>query len=126
MDSDDSKPNERKALLEKALKRNGLEGAVGVAVKEFETWLIADTKAVSTVLGGSNNTSSNPESLPCRKAKQLLAGWSKEIETPHRSPVDIRKELASTMDLESVSNLCPSFKAFRQALLQMQAQDISL
>lgn len=123
VDSDDQPPAERAAILEEALKRNLLRGAVGVAVKEFESWLIADAQAISQVIGKVENTCQAPENLACSAAKQNLQKWSKDIAQPSRQLVDIRRELANVMSLDVVANICPSFKAFRQALLELDTQN---
>ena len=92
---------------------------MGVAVKEFEAWLIADAEALSNVLGRSKNSPESPEKLTCREAKQRLSTWLNEIATEKRNTQDIRRELASTIDLEVLANTCPSFKAFQQELLKI-------
>lgn len=119
VDSDDNPPNERLSLLQEALEANYLKGAVGVAVKEFEAWLLADAAALSAVLGRSKSSPSSPEKLACREAKQLLSKWINEIATEKRNTADIRRELALAADLDVLSNTCPSFKVFQQELLQM-------
>ncbi|MGF1520858.1 MAG: DUF4276 family protein [Leptolyngbyaceae cyanobacterium] len=119
VDSDDSPPNERLRLLQEALKANCLKGAVGVAVKEFETWLLADSTALSTVFGRPHNSPPRPERLSRREAKHLLNAWINEIATEKRNTADIRRELASAVDLDVLSNACPSFQVFQQELLQM-------
>ncbi|MEM9138170.1 MAG: DUF4276 family protein [Cyanobacteria bacterium P01_F01_bin.42] len=118
IDADDSSPQERKDLLVSALSRNDLTGAVGVAVKEFEAWLIADPAALKTVLEASQNSPSKPEDLEPGKAKQLLSSWSGN--SPNRDPLDLRKELVSIMDLDKVSAQCSSFKEFRAELSSLQ------
>lgn len=119
VDSDGEPPAERAAILEAALERNSLAGAVGVAVKEFESWLIADTKAISQVIGKVRHDFQTPETLDCQEAKQNLQQWIQEIAHPSRQLIDIRRELAAVMDLDAVANHCPSFKAFCQALLAL-------
>ncbi|MEM6251921.1 MAG: DUF4276 family protein [Cyanobacteria bacterium P01_D01_bin.156] len=123
VDSDDQPPAERASVLRNALDRNLLTGAVGVAVKEFESWLIADSKAISQVIGKIDHDCQAPEKLACAEAKQKLQQWTQEIAHPSRQSHHIRRELASAMDLDIVSTLCPSFKAFRQELLALDAQN---
>lgn len=96
--------------------RNLLSGAVGVAVKEFESWLIADAKAIGQVIDNVHHDCQAPETLACGEAKQTLQKWSKDMTHPSRHLLDIRRELANVMNLDVVANVCPSFKAFRQAL----------
>lgn len=123
VDSDDQSPAERAAILEAALVRNSLVGAVGVAVKEFESWLIADAKAIGEVIGKVDHDYQAPESLACDEAKQTLQKWIKDIAHPTRRLIDIRRELATAMNFKVVSDRCPSFKSFQQALLGLDAQN---
>ncbi|EKV02891.1 hypothetical protein Lepto7375DRAFT_5159 [Leptolyngbya sp. PCC 7375] len=123
VDSDDQPPSERASILEAALERNSLAGAVGVAVREFESWLIADAKAIRQVIGSEvRHDFQSPETLACGEAKQNLQKWIQDIAHPSRQLTDIRRELANAMNLDLVAKLCPSFKAFRQALLALDAQ----
>ncbi len=123
VDSDDQPPAERAAILEAGLERNFLAGAVGVAVKEFESWLIADAKSISQVIGKVGHNYQTPERLACGEAKQTLQTWIQKIAHPARQLIDIRREVATAMNLDVVANLCPSFKAFRQALLALDVQN---
>ena len=72
VDGDDQPPAKRVEILKAALARNSLVGAVGVAVKEFESWLIADAQAIGEVIGKVDHKYQNPESLACGEAKQTL------------------------------------------------------
>jgi hypothetical protein len=123
VDSDEQPTAERAAILEAALARNSLSGAVGVAVKEFESWLLADARTIGEVIGKVDHDYQIPEALACGEAKQTLQKWIKDIAHPARQLIDIRKELANSMDLNVVSNRCPSFKSFRQAVLGLDAQN---
>ncbi|MEM9806767.1 MAG: DUF4276 family protein [Cyanobacteria bacterium P01_D01_bin.56] len=125
VDSDDQQPDERTAILKNALTRNSLVGAVGVAVKEFEAWLIADANALGQVIGKVDNACQLPEKLACQEAKQNLQKWTQDIAYSSRTSIDIRRELASAMNLDTVANLCPSFKAFRQELLALDDRGFS-
>lgn len=123
VDSDDQPRVERAAILEAALTRHSLTGAVGIAVKEFEAWLIADANAIGQVIGKVDHDYQTPQALACGEAKQTLQKWIREIAHPSRQLMDIRKEIATLMDLDVVSNRCPSFKSFRQSLLALDAQN---
>lgn len=125
VDSDDQPPAERTAILKNALTRNSLVGATGVAVKEFEAWLIADANALGQVIGKIDHDCQAPEKLACKEAKQNLQKWIQDITYPSRQSIDIRRELAIAMNLDVVANLCPSFNAFRQELLALDAQGFS-
>lgn len=119
VDSDEQPPKTRCQILEDALSRNLLEGAVGVAVKEFETWLVADTQAVAQVVGMAQPNVTRPENLECGEAKTLLNQWIRPAVNPARQPLDIRRELVVSMDLSVVAEVCPSFREFQQQLVAM-------
>lgn len=120
VDSDDSPPVERTVILKEALERNSLRGAVGVAVREFESWLVADSQAINKVVGAGSNSFLNPENLNCGEAKESLQRWIRAIAHPDRKVIDIRREIAVAMNLDTVSSVCPSFRAFRKALLVLK------
>jgi hypothetical protein len=82
---------------------------VGVAVQEFESWLLGDHKAVCDVVGQSIKQTAEPESMGRREAKELLAEWSGNSSL---EPTAIRCDLANTCNLETVAERCPSFRSF--------------
>ncbi|MGD1856707.1 MAG: DUF4276 family protein [Leptolyngbyaceae cyanobacterium] len=126
VDSDDSPPQERTSILQQALDKYSLQGAVGVAVKEFEAWLVADSKAINQVIGSVPKNFQSPENLKPGEAKRSLNEWIQSSIYSIRTNNDIRRDLATAMDLDEVANLCPSFKGFRQALLAFNAQNFQI
>jgi hypothetical protein len=70
-----------------------VQRVVGVAVEEFEAWLISDMDAVRMVLGGDLAEPRSPEKLEPRAAKQLLRGW---ISASRRDEPLIRSDIAKT------------------------------
>lgn len=70
---------------------------IAVAVQEFESWLIADPKAVSKVLGPETRLDHSPESLARREAKSLLARWCAKPQEA-QLPEQIRLSLARHAD----------------------------
>lgn len=115
-DADDDDPASRREKLRDAVYRNGLRGAVGVSVREFESWLVSDAAALRQVLGRPQDVPHAPEELARREAKQLLAEWIAPHVSDARSALQIRREIAAALDLEVAERACPSFRAFLQEL----------
>ena len=116
VDSDDKPVADRRKILRDALERNGLDGAVGVVVKEFESWLIADQAALTTVLGSGHESPASVEALDCRVAKDKLRGWSESQARPGRDAMAIRRELAEAVNLDTLAARCPSYVEFRREI----------
>lgn len=106
----------REALLRTHLE--GLELAppvvIGVAVQEFEAWLVADSQAVRHVLNAADAPPS-PESLEPREAKTLLAQWVGQAQPP-RPGSELRCTLARSAKLEKIVETCPAFRSFVEQL----------
>ena len=116
VDADEKPVDSRRSILREALGRNGLEGAVGVAVQEFESWLMADQDALTAVLGPGHASPPDIEAMGCRQAKDQLMGWTTQAARPGRGPFELRIELAKTLDLDVLTKRCGSFRAFRREL----------
>lgn len=116
VDADDKPVADRRSILRDALERNGLDGAIGVVVREFESWLIADQAALTRVLGPGHESPASVEALGCRVAKDKLRGWSESQARPGRDSLDIRRELAEAVDLETLTERCPAYEAFRREI----------
>jgi hypothetical protein len=87
---------------------------IGVAVREFEAWLIADEAALRRAVGRHAPTS-KPESLPPREAKGFLTGAISA--SPRREDeFEVRRELARSCDMHVVAQRCRSFQRFRGEL----------
>ena len=119
VDGDDKRPDERAQILREALDRNGFEGAVGVAVREFESWLLADQAALNHVFGPGKQSPAKIEAMDCRLAKETINSWAAEIAHEGRSALSIRRQLAAAVDLQELGKRCPSFAAFRQEFAQL-------
>lgn len=113
VDADEDAPRDRAAILRDALERNELDGAVGVSVKEFEAWLIADDAALRRVFGPRHSVPEDPESLPPGEAKRRLQAWVDAASRPGRGQHELRRELAAALDVDTVAARCPSFADFR-------------
>lgn len=86
---------------------------VGVAVQEFEAWLLADGVAARAVLDHPVAVQ-HPERLEPGAAKARLNEGCDASEhadrKEHRRAV--RQKLCEHMDLDAVARACPSFRAF--------------
>lgn len=86
--------------------------ALGVAVEMLEAWLLADTKALATVLEATGSAP-NPESLRNPKAylNDLRGDNTLNIN-------EIYDQLAEQADLAVVMKRCPSFEQFVSEIRQ--------
>ncbi|GBE90908.1 hypothetical protein [Nostoc cycadae] len=143
VDADD-KLHQRQIDLERALNKirdyhldtNGQKivdrSAGGLAIKNFEIWLLADTPTVSRILGVEIEHQENLEELD--RGKNILedaitkSAYLSENVTNQR-PLQIRWKLAFEIDLEIIKNRCPKgYATFTQNLIattQIVAKSIS-
>lgn len=100
---------------------DGLEqpSVIGVPIREFEAWLIADQMALSQEFGPIA-TQPDPEQLPPGAAKQRLQQWASATQ-PSRNLRDLRAALASRADLERLRQM-RSFAHFRDDLRAVLAR----
>lgn len=88
---------------------------VGVAIQEFEAWLVADIELVVKKLPGATVPSSPEEASPGVVKGTLVeatSGLSREAQR------NLRCELAADCDLETVEKRC---RAFKQLLRDLRA-----
>ena len=81
-----------------------LRRALGVAIKTFDAWMLADETALTTVLGHQVDTQPDPESLrnPKKRCEDLLA------ESPNRmAQRDMYAAIARETDIGTLSKRCP-------------------
>ena len=96
--------------------------AGGLAIRNFETWLLADTQTVSRILGEEIPQQENLETLS--NTKEILeAAIAKSTylieEKSNQRPLQIRWNLANYIDLAIIKNLCPNgYAAFTENLIQ--------
>ena len=132
VDADD-KLEQRQIDLERALKKirdNHLDinekpvsdrSAGGLAIRNFETWLLADTQTVSTILVVELEKLENLENL--NNTKDILENAiSKSTylseDTSNQRPLQIRWNLDNQIDLATIKTVCPNgYAAFTQSLL---------
>lgn len=86
---------------------------LGVAIREFEAWLIADTRTVSDALGSEFPTSADPETMRPGEAKSLFL---QAVGDAGQDEVRVRQVIAANSDLDLVASRCPAFETFRRDL----------
>jgi hypothetical protein len=108
----DGYPDRRRELGEWT-KGAMLQPVIGVAVQEFEAWLVADDAAVGAALRLAFPTPSAPESMAPGEAKKLLEA---AIGQQGAGPQQIRRTIAALADLDRVAKRAPAFQHFRTDL----------
>ena len=99
--------------MTEAVRQLTVTRVVGVAVEEFESWLIGDSAALASVLPAATPPP-EIESLDPRQAKSLLQQWS--ATQPGKTDREIRLSLANLFDLDTLERRCPSFARFASDL----------
>ncbi|KYC35816.1 hypothetical protein WA1_05840 [Scytonema hofmannii PCC 7110] len=129
----DNNLSERQSRLERALNKipeNHLDvneqpisdrSAGGLAIINFETWLLADTQTVSKILGVELEQLENLESLDdtkdCLETAVAESTYLSEKSSNQR-PLQIRWNLASEIDLAIIKTRCPNgYAAFTHYLM---------
>ena len=105
----------RKTRLEAWCSDRPVTKVIGVAIQEFEAWLIADIRALKGALNAAPRAPTHLESMKGREAKELFALWLR-THVPDRSEREIRMTLASTCELDEVAKRCSAFDVFRKEL----------
>ncbi len=116
---EDAEPDRRRTLLA-GCDDLDLPRVIAVCIREFEAWLIADSRALVKVLGVTE-TPAAPESMRVGEAKQLLQRWmaaaptaaTPSPSTDHALP--LRTALAEQVELNVLDRLS-AFRAFRNDL----------
>jgi hypothetical protein len=98
---EDGESSRRRALTE-ATEGLPLPRVIGVAVREFEAWLVADVRAVREVIAPAIEVPAAPESLDPGRAKELLQNW---ISAAGAKEITLRMQLAARSDLGMLSRL---------------------
>jgi len=84
---------------------------IAIAVQEFEAWLVADPSACATL--GMDDPPTAPELLQPGHAKQWLA---RQTAREHQSTR--RRDLARTLNLDTLASRCPAFETLVRALIE--------
>ena len=111
LDADGDK--QRGSGIEQAVDDLPLRRVIGLAVQEFEAWLISDEKAVAGAIGAPFPTQKAPENMKPREAKTLLLDWIGRAGADERKA---RLTIAATADLGAIASRCPAFQDFRSKL----------
>lgn len=84
-----------------------------VVVRELEAWLLADESAISAVTGKRAARVQNPEDIsdPKERLKKILS------EARISYTAEVARKIAASAKVETVEARCPSFKEFREAVL---------
>jgi hypothetical protein len=94
--------------------------AGGLAIKNFEAWLLADNQTVSKILGVELEQLENLEDSSDTKSileKVIAESTYLSEESSNQRPLQIRWYLASQIDLLIIKTCCPSgYAAFAQNL----------
>lgn len=143
VDADD-KLSQRQDNLERALstiRDNHLDvndqpisdrSAGGLAIKNSETWLLADTQTVATVLGVEIQPLENLEDLDDTKErldKAIAESTYLSAESSNQRPLQIRWNLANQIDLETIKTCCPTgYATFAQHLIAVakRVRDVNI
>ncbi len=96
----------RKNLLESYIADLPVRHVIGVAINEFEAWLLADQMAVKEAAGSIPAGCDSPEKLDPGRAKELLRSVSQ------RNERTIRLSIARSCDVNALKQRCRSFEAF--------------
>lgn len=80
---------------------------VGVAIQEFESWLIADPQAVAAATVAPFPQQPNPEGMNCRQAREILSNATGRDDAKAK-----RTQIAQTCDLQRLSRTCRAFEDF--------------
>jgi hypothetical protein len=132
VDADDNL-SQRQRDLERALNKirdNHLDvneqpisdrSAGGLAIRNFETWLLADTQTVTKILSVQLEQLENLEDLIDTKErleKAIAESTYLSEESSNQRPLQIRWNLASQIDLAIIKTCCPNgYAAFAQDLM---------
>ena len=82
-----------------------LARAMGVAIRMFDAWMLADEKALTEVLGCNVNRQPAPETIrdPKETCRDLLANSDREI-----SQSKMYAEVSVKMNIDTLCHRCPS------------------
>ncbi len=109
----DGDSNERRRTL--AGVTSGVVPIVrGIAVQEFEAWLVADEVSASRVLGRVLDAVPEPDSMPPGRAKTIWSEWT--ADASHAERASARLRVAAEVDLAILARRSRSFEHFASEL----------
>ena len=105
----------RKKILESHIADLPSMPVIGIAIQEFESWLIADYCCVGGILEITLDKPTAPEKMKPRRAKELLSEWISRSDS-NLEQNEIRRRIAGLCNLTSVARECPAFRTFQTTL----------
>lgn len=97
-----------------ATARFSLPRAMGLAIRTFDAWIIADETAWSQLAEGTANRPQSPEEI--KNPKQVCADLRDELEI-EGSMSDVYAAVADKADLDRIAERCPKgFAPFKQRI----------
>ncbi len=91
--------------------------ALGLAIRMFDAWMLADEQALTTALDHSVSRQKNPETI--KQPKDVLQALLEESPCEMSRP-DAYLQIVRHCDLDRLTERCPSgFAPFRQAVEQL-------
>jgi hypothetical protein len=84
-----------------------------VIVKELEAWLLADESGVSAVTGKATPIIQAPEKLG--DPKERLKATLSDARISYTA--EVARKIAASANVDTIERRCPSFRLFRQAVL---------
>jgi hypothetical protein len=121
---DEDCQKERRTQLDKAqdYQLSNFPRALGVAIRSFDAWMLADEKALAQVLNCPISCQSKPETIPDpkRQCKALRDGSQREI-----SLSEMYSEVAGATNLDLLCERCPNgFAPFAERVRFIVCGDI--
>jgi hypothetical protein len=98
-----------------------LPRAMGVAIKMFDAWMLADEKALTEVLGCTVSRQRDPETIrdPKSVCTRLLANGQNQM-----AQSEMYAEIAGRIDIDTLSLRCPTgFEPFARYVKQVFEQE---
>ena len=112
VDQDNDKKRIKQIQQAQEHQEEPLPRAMGVAIKTFDAWMLADEQALTKVLGYTIPTQPDPETEnnPKQKCKELRDNSNKTI-----AQREMYAEIANQINIEILSARCPKgFKPFAE------------
>ena len=113
----DNAPDRRKGFdAAQADNRWILPRAIGLAVKSFDAWMLADERAISKAIGRTVQTQKTPEDHKDPKDAMRIIVANSDAMT------DVYASIAKEVNLDTLCTRCPKgFKPFRDRLVKLAA-----
>jgi hypothetical protein len=121
VDEDGKKERGRQIVDAQDCSISQLPRAMGVAIRTFDAWMLADEKALSDVLGHTVMRQSDPESIADPKA--VCAGLLEGGQDP-MAQSEMYARIADRLDIAVLISRCPSgFRPFAERVQRVFAHE---